>query len=374
MNDNNIQILGEGSYTDVFMPPIKCDIDIPLNSVGKIGDYEVLKREYEFIFEYIKHSPSFSELVNKNNTMLCKIDYDRVPENMKKQLMTKDNPEYELIMPYLGKTFDNYIDVYENICKDRSVSVSEIITVGTFIKYIKAINVLFNEVIRLNDNNIYHNDIKPNNIIYNEDANTLLLIDFNLSIIKNIPSYYYTNIKVNQKYRDLYYIVKLVLLNVILIGLSNKYIYDNFIEIYKEIKTYLLTVIIPMDRFVVKITPKIIDTAKNKFIEFMENIMQIIDRMDEAYPTEINENKKYCKIENDIKIPFETQRKYASVWDKNVKSRALETALMGSEDIKPNELHSGKDTKNTGGTKRRRYKKNKTQKSNRKGKQKHKKQ
>ena len=84
--------------------------------------------------------------------------------------------------------------------------------------------------------------------------------------------------------------------------------------------------------------------------------------MDEAYPTEINENKKYCKIENDIKIPFETQRKYASVWDKNLKSQASEKQRMLLED-KPKK----------GGTKRRRYKKNKTQKSNKKGKQNYKK-
>ena len=68
---DNIKILGNGWFSPVIIPPLLCDVEVPPNSVGKIGNYKLLKREYDFIIQYIKYSPTYAELVNNENVILC---------------------------------------------------------------------------------------------------------------------------------------------------------------------------------------------------------------------------------------------------------------------------------------------------------------
>lgn len=343
------KVLGEGMYNVVIMPPLLCDSIVPPNSVGKIGSYDDLKREYDFILEYIKYSSTFSALVNDRNTMMCKIQYDRLSKNIKKILEERDNPEYELIMPYLGVTFDKYIDNYFNNCNIKTKDF-QIISVDTFVKYVTAINQLLREILLLNDNGIYHNDIKPNNLIYNEESNSLILIDFNLSLIKAIPKYYAPEIKLNQEYKDIYYLIKLVLLNVLLIGLSNKYIFDRFNRIYSDIIRYIKVEFSPIDRLVVEVTPKDISNVKRKLIEFMDSIMSIIGEMDSSHITEENTDNSYCSIASNIKIPFSKQREYATrnfqnqqLIQSETKGMFLEDKRAGTKRIKKNKYKRKKN-------------------------------
>lgn len=367
---DNIKILGNGWFSPVIIPPLSCDVEVPPNSVGKIGNYKLLKREYDFIMQYIKYSPSYAELVNNENVILCKINYNSISKELKEKLIdlvanepntahnSQDNiGEYQLIMPYLGKTFDKYINIYKNNC-EINTSNYEVISVDNFIKYINSINILFREILLLNDNDLYHNDIKPDNLIYNEGTNNLLLIDFNNSISKYIPEYFSHEVTIFQKYTDLYNLIKKVLLDVLLVGLSNKYIYDNFIQIYRDIKRYFFVVIAPINRHVVEITPKKIDDIKNKLIEFMDNIMSIINRMNPTQSTEIeiNTDNTYCN--DKFIIPINTQREYAYKFDKDKESRKNELSLMLLEDKKGgkkkrNKIKTKRRNRNT---KRRKYK------------------
>ena len=328
-------ILGDGWFNVVFMPPISCDRIIPDNSVGKIGRYEDLKREYDFIIEYVKYSPTFSALVNDRNTFMCKFKYDGLSENTKRIINSKvdesANLEYKLIMPYLGKTFDKYINLHKNNCNIKTNN-SEIISVDTFVKYVTAINQLFQEILLLNDNGIYHNDIKPNNIIYNEHENSLLLIDFNISITKNIPQFYVHNVKFYQELKDIYNLIELVLMKVLLLGLSNKYIYDKFIQIYTDIKKYILFTISPILRLSVEVTSVDISNVKNQLIEFMNNIMLLIREMDTLRTIEENTNINYCNLE--LKMPFHKQREYAATYSRNKQNQKIENQSMFLEDKK----------------------------------------
>ena len=334
------KVLGKGWYNIVVMPPILCDSIIPPNSVGKIGNYEILKREYDFILEYIKHSSTFSALVNEGNTMICKIQYDRLSENVKNILNDNENPEYELIMPYLGNTFDKYIYNYLNNC-DIQTKNFQIISVDTFIKYVTAINQLLKEILSLNNNGIYHNDIKPNNLIYNEETNSLMLIDFNNSLIKSIPKYYAPEIKFDQEYKDIYDLIQLVLLKVLLIGLSNKYIFDRFNGLYSDIIKYIKVELSPINRLVVEVTPKDISNVKKNLIKFMNSIMSIIGEMDSSHINEKNTDNMYCSVESSIRIPTFKQRTYAARHFKNqelIKSEEnamlLEDKRAGSKRVK----------------------------------------
>ena len=369
---DNIKILGNGWFSPVIIPPLLCDVEVPPNSVGKIGNYKLLKREYDFIIQYIKYSPTYAELVNNENVILCKINYDSVSNELKQKIIdlvsnepitpynrednSQDNVgEYQLIMPYLGKTFDKYINIYKNNC-ETNTSNFEVISVDIFIKYINSINILFHEILVLNDNGLYHNDIKPDNLIYNETTNYLLLIDFNNSISKHIPEYFSHEITIFQKYTDLYTLIEKVVLELLLVGLSNKYIYDNFIQIYRDIKRYFFVVISPIKRQVVEITPKTIDDIKNKLIEFMSNIMSIVHGMNTSQPTEINTDKTFCN--DKIIIPINTQRAYAYKLSKDKESRQNELSRMLIEDKKGgkkkrNKIQTKKRNRNT---KRRKHK------------------
>lgn len=349
----NIKILGEGWYNIVLMPPILCDTTIPPNSVGKIGSYEILKREYDFIMQYIKFSKTFAQYVNAQNTFMCKINYNELPEHIKNDLKRRDNPEYELIMPYLGKTFDTYISRYKNNCKNNKI-YSEIIPINIFVNYIVAIDKLFRELIMLNDNGFYHNDIKPNNLIYNEYTNSLILIDFNLSIIKNIPQYYVHQLSFNQKYIDLYNLIQLVLLNIMEVSFTNKYIYDNFVNIYTNIKKYIKQYVLQVEKGGIEVTTVDIQNIKTSFIKYMDDIMTIVNKLNTAQIIDENIDTTYCNIDKDIKMPAIKQKEYAKKWITTQNLMKSEQINMFAEDKK-----GGLKKKHLKHTKTKKRKKNK---------------
>ena len=359
MSSNEIKLLGEGWYGIVIMPPLSGinGESIPPNSVAKIASYKELKHEYDFIMEYIEYSENYARLVNENNVILCKFNYDILDKEMREMIdnhVGQSKDYYELIIPYLGLTFDKYIDEYKNACYplEKRRLLTKIIDTNTFIKYINAIHNLFNEVLTLNKNGIYHNDIKPNNLIYNEENNLLLLIDFNLSIIKTQPNYYVHSIVFNQGYKDILILIEKVLLEVLLIGFSNKNIYDKLINNYTDFLNYRANVISPIDKGYTQINNKIINEVKNKLVEFMENIVSITNSMD---PNELlveNTDTDYCSKK--AKVPIETQRKNAFIYNKNIENEKRERAQMTLQDIKGGTLRrSKKSQKNKNKRKRR---------------------
>jgi serine/threonine protein kinase len=337
MNSININIIGEGWFGIVLMPPLQCkeNINIPPNSVAKISHYKDLKREYDFMNEYIKYSPSFSQLVNNSDIILCEFNYDNLPEKILTLLEDRENPTFELIMPYLGKTFDKYIDEYKNKCQETG---DEVISVAIFINYMNAIYRLLDEIKLLNYKGIYHNDIKPNNLIYNEEVNSLLLIDFGLSISKKLPQYYAPEIKITHEFSDIHDLFVNVLLKVLLLGFSNKYIYDKFIQIYTVIQNYLVLDFHKINSMLGEISPKDIINVKNQLINFMDNIMLLINDMDPLQPIEENTDTTYCDIKKNIKVPIKIQRENAYIRFKQDEMKKQEQQTMFKDDIR----HGGK--------------------------------
>ena len=330
---NSVKIIGEGWYGIVLMPPLQCkeNINIPPNSVAKIADYKDLKREYDFMIEYIKYSPSFSQLVNSSDIVLCEFKYDNLPKKILTELENKDNPTFELIMPYLGNTFNNYINKYKNNCEKKG---DEVISVDIFINYMNAIYKLLNEIKLLNNKGIYHNDIKPNNLIYNEETKSLLLIDFGASIIKKLPQYYAPEIKITHGFSDILDLFENVLLKVLLLGFSNKHIYYKFIQIYTEIQNYLVLDVPKINSMLGEISPKDITNVKNKLIDFMENIMLLINEMNSSQPNEENLDSSYCEIKRRIKLTIKLQREKAYIWNKQKEIMEQEQKSMFNEDIR----------------------------------------
>lgn len=328
--DNNIKILGETWLSIVVMPPVRCGINPPPNSIGKIASYAILKREYDFIMEYLKYSPTYSSHVNKESIILCKLNKEDLMEQITSII---DNPDYQLIMPYLGKTFDTFLTKYKNNCENynsKTAAGLEIISANVFIKYMNALKQLFNEILTLNTNRVYHGDIKTDNLIYNEETNSLFLIDFNTSIINNIPEYYVHDIKYYQDFKDILLFIERVLFEFLLIGLSNKYIYYQLKDIYVDIKKYISLVVTPILGLRVDIMNKDFIDVKNKLIEYVNSVMSIVESMDPNATTVENTNTDYCKLK--FKIPASQQNEYASKYMKNIDNMKKEVTSMGMED------------------------------------------
>jgi len=315
MEYNTPTIIGQGWYGIVIQPPIKCrpytkykHYSVSSNSIGKISSPIELKKEYEFIMKILDSNVStkIKNYLNKYNVFLCELKTEDIPKlAISEHLVSNfnngdpkviedlfDPPYYQLVMPYLGKTFDTYIDKYKDLCVSKSSD--QIIDVITYKKYIVALQNLYNEIVELNRNKIYHNDLKPNNLIYNEEKNDLILIDYNLSISKEIPSNYALSIQPFQEIVDINDFVNKVLFYFLKISFNNKYIYDTIGPIYTEFKTSI-PINDPLTHAFVN--TKIIKSVLDKYDIFINSIfntsLQLKTELDNSIE---NIDSTFCKL------------------------------------------------------------------------------
>ena len=143
-----------------------------------------------------------------------------------------ENPYYILTMPFLGIDFLNYMWQFSYSHFDR-IWVSVSMTPGTnnlTVEIFKNLcNILHEFNIKLDimhQHNFIHNDIKLNNITFNEDENKLVLIDFD-------QSQYYPNkesVPLNAVSKDERAYINFVIKQVVYYAIRNKQIYDKIIK------------------------------------------------------------------------------------------------------------------------------------------------
>lgn len=220
-------ILGSGMCGIVLRPPIECGsskIAINENYIGKISYREALEREYDFLLNYVKLDTCFSRIVTENDIDLCPIE--DIQSLRKKYKIDEDRgAPYQLIMPYLGNTFDRHLERFNT---NRIMSVQE------FKNYFFAIQELYEDVKTLNSMDVYHNDIKTDNLIYT-DTGKLLMIDFDNALIK-CSKHYAPNVKFYTPLEDKWYCISLVLIPLLEFGFANKTIYESLVGLYRKIK------------------------------------------------------------------------------------------------------------------------------------------
>lgn len=339
------KIIGQGFYGIVVTPPIECGLKFAPNSIGKISTDKELNKEYEFIMKIINSNidTKIKEYLNENNVFLCKLEKEDIPELDKDEKLVDlfnnnkpfkiedllDPPYYQLTMPYLGNTFDTYIAKYKDICSTKKQNPDLIMNVGVFKHYMVSLQKLYDEIKLLNSKKIYHNDIKPNNIIYNEKKNDLILIDYNLSLHKEIPKSYSTNIKPFQEVIDRVDFINNVLFYFLKISFNNKYIYDNIGPFYKEYKT------INMNSPLTKkhINTKIINDVIIKYDKMVETIFNHSMILNEKLDI-MNENTddSFCKLK--IKMSLQTQRNNALVYTNQQRDLKSDRENMTKHDKK----------------------------------------
>jgi hypothetical protein len=361
---DNYNVLGKGWYGIVIQPPIiparktsifklprtdslSCDTFTDIANkyryVGKIARENVLRDEYNFINKLVEIDSEYSKLV-KGKVKLCTLTEEDVTNNAKSLVRDITNynetfPVYQLIMPYLGNTFCDFLDPYKKICKIQcKVNVNptsvntklKIVHVVTCKQIIGAFQKLYVDIHNYNASGIFHNDIKPDNLIYNVDTNVLIMIDFNTSIHKQIVNQYVHNIKSYQEIIDKYDFINKVVLYFLSVAFNNQTIYDALYDLYADFVKYIKIV-------TSKIKPHIelhqtdFTTITTNFDEKLANLFERVLNLDETSDFE-RTNNDFCSLDNIIVHSVDEQRKNAKIYSEHAKNKIRENREMGLED------------------------------------------
>ena len=231
------EILGVGVFGVVIRPPIKCDKTIRTDAVGKIGTKSDIMIEYDLI----SHLPVFDNApyINLSNVTTCKIDLTLI-EHLPEFEDEWSEYNYQLIMPFLGTTFHHYL-ISNFQTNERSVSYlgeclrgPDFVDLQRFKLIISSLYELYQKIIIMNrEHNFFHNDLKPDNIMYNADENTFMLIDFGLSVSTSSKNPTVRDEIIHKQLKNFYYeditrFLEKIFLKFCYISCSNIVIFNNF--------------------------------------------------------------------------------------------------------------------------------------------------
>jgi histidine kinase len=133
--------------------------------------YRGIKNGSSVIVKYL-----INEYPTKEEIDFCQREFD---------LLKNLNSPYIVKVKSIEKFQNNIVLIFEDI---TGQSIFEIIQKNEkipIIQFFKITNLLLEGLKYLQDNNVVHRDIKPHNIIFNEKANRLQIIDFGLAKIIN---------------------------------------------------------------------------------------------------------------------------------------------------------------------------------------------
>jgi len=333
------KVIAEGCYGMVVHPPALCikDLDEKYfkdDYIGKIATHKELKKEYDFILEYLKLNTRYSHYIKKEDVVLCKINLSKL-DNKWKQELEEENKIYQLIMPYLGNglTFSKFLKRYKNVCSPEIQSDSnikkEVISIQEYKNVLIALRQLRDDILQLNTRKIYHNDIKSNNIIYVEKENELLLIDYNTSIHLKIPDEFAKNITFYQSFYDLYCFTTLVLFPFLKVAFTNQAIYlSPLFSYYEEWKKDMDINIQNAIKGLEAIDDKQIT---KQMIDKMEQFFILSETLQETHTVE-NTEDAFCKKKYQMTV--KEQRDRAALWNETLKRIKEESKIMAMEDTR----------------------------------------
>ena len=176
------KFLASGTYGMVFKPPLPCKQKLPmdLSKLNQIG--KVFKNDEEFLSEQEMMeliSEKFAEFALPIS-YVCRIDQPHprivndIPSDLKARLKEGQN---QIVYPNGGKELYEYV-----VSKNNATRSAKILCAVRIFKYLKNIIVGLETMVK---SNMLHNDIKPQNILYNEKNKQLYLIDWGLATTLN---------------------------------------------------------------------------------------------------------------------------------------------------------------------------------------------
>ena len=183
---NKIKVIGEGAYGCVHKPSLKCSkTKEPMkyrNKISKIllkDDAIEEMNEYNIIANIDKNNgfflgkPTMCSVKQTNENMNAISKCEKGYEFLKKI----DNTQL-LIMDYGGDNLDTVSQEFSKMKKTKS-------NVNKVKKFFGKAHRLLLGIKFLNDNNIIHHDMKPQNIVYNKKDNHVNFIDFGFTTYKS---------------------------------------------------------------------------------------------------------------------------------------------------------------------------------------------
>jgi len=187
-------VLASGGFGCVFMPALKCkEKSKNKNTSTKLSKLMIDKyatQEYDkisFIREKLKDIPNYKDYFLLDDFSICNpaklnksdlSNYSKKCKALKKHKIYKENINQKLdkllilSMPYGGVPVDDYIEKY--------VSYANFLKINNLL-----ISLLKNGIIPMNNEDIYHCDIKDSNVLIDTDDNDITrmrLIDWGISI------------------------------------------------------------------------------------------------------------------------------------------------------------------------------------------------
>jgi hypothetical protein len=176
------EIIGEGAYGCVYKPALTC----------KNKEFDSENREYNKISKLMRHAELADEMAEYN--ILDRIDRNNsfnlgkpkvcIPENtaynleaMKGCKITKNERNFDKLKLMLIDYGGNDLALYGEKVKHYTVNSENIIKMEKF--WIE-IHRAFYGIKIYNERGYVHRDIKPHNIVYNEEKNRINFIDFGL--------------------------------------------------------------------------------------------------------------------------------------------------------------------------------------------------
>ena len=178
------KVIGEGTYGCVLRPSLKCkeDIDIPYNErVSKILSLSDSKKE---LSEY----NNIESVDAKNEFYLgkpvsCKIK-NTLFSNLKaiqsckigSEVLKKMDKYSLIIMKDGGHSLDEYVEIMGTwAASPENTKKCELFLLDSL--------RLFKGILIFKKNDLIHHDLKPQNIVYNEESNRLNFIDADAQIV-----------------------------------------------------------------------------------------------------------------------------------------------------------------------------------------------
>jgi serine/threonine protein kinase len=190
--------IGEGSYGCVVKPALKCKDETivhPPNSVSKIMKKRDAKEEIREMDAIDKIDPTYKFHIHKPT--LCELNtnqkYEKKIKGCRKISLTPNNIKSLniLTMENSGKDFVKLINEYSNQSQTQE---NKNYMTNVWLSLIP----IFEGLVTMRENEFAHKDISVNNILFNEQNNKSVLIDFGLALkiqdeIYNITRSYSTS-------------------------------------------------------------------------------------------------------------------------------------------------------------------------------------
>lgn len=177
--------IASGGFGCVFLPALKCKNKTRTKGISKLSFLKQSEKEFD-ILEAIKYElsriPNYKKYFLIDNISICtpdkleitdKINLDRctfLGENgIYAENINKNLSKFKIInMPYGGKDLDNIIN-------NKGISFEK--------AKLLLINLLLKAIIPMNKLNMFHLDIKSNNILFNKDG--IKIIDYGEMALSN---------------------------------------------------------------------------------------------------------------------------------------------------------------------------------------------